>query len=202
VFSHCKPLINQDSCSWPNDKTYDTQSFVGWKCHSRAAPSCDIFNLGSSYFHVPLTMVRRLLNVRVRRSVTRHWRSIGSWRSTKCRVWKRLCVCSNNNTASSRRRRHQLLARSVVCVGALLNSYCKPLLCAMLCSGCLELTTAKLSLIVTLLLRLSLGWRHSSSPGLSLFPFLSSASEVTILWRCANTFIIFIMVVKIPGVKK
>ena len=164
MFSHCKPLINQDSCSWPNDKTYDTQSFVGWKCHSRAAPSCDIFNLGSSYFHVPLTTVRRLLNVRVRRSVTRHWRSIGSWRSTKCRVWKRLCVCSNNNTASSRRRRHQLLARSVVCVGALLNSYCKR---AALRDALLRLFGAhyrKLSLIVTLLLRLSLGWRHSSSP--------------------------------------
>ena len=32
--------------------------------HSRSrAPSCDIFNLGSSYFHVPLTTVRHLLNV-------------------------------------------------------------------------------------------------------------------------------------------
>ena len=40
------------------DKTYDTQSFVG-----QAAPSCDIFNVGSSYFHVPLTTVRHLLNV-------------------------------------------------------------------------------------------------------------------------------------------
>ena len=30
---------------------------------ARTAPSCDIFNLGSSYFHVPLTTVRRLLNV-------------------------------------------------------------------------------------------------------------------------------------------
>jgi len=29
----------------------------------RAAPSCDMFNLGSSYFHVPLTTVRHLLNV-------------------------------------------------------------------------------------------------------------------------------------------
>ena len=28
-----------------------------------AAPSCDMFNLGSSYFHVPLTTVRHLLNV-------------------------------------------------------------------------------------------------------------------------------------------
>jgi len=36
---------------------------LGWKCHTRAAPSCDIFNLGSSYFHVPLTTVRHLLNV-------------------------------------------------------------------------------------------------------------------------------------------
>ena len=25
----------------------------GWKCHTWAAPSCDIFNLWSSYFHVP-----------------------------------------------------------------------------------------------------------------------------------------------------
>jgi len=45
-----------------------------------------------------------------------------------------------------------------------------------------------LSLTVTLLLCSSLGWRHSSSPGLSLFPLLSStlpgpsASEVPTLW--------------------
>ena len=31
--------------------------------HTRAAPSCAMFNLGSSYFHVPLTTVRHLLNV-------------------------------------------------------------------------------------------------------------------------------------------
>ena len=35
----------------------------GWRCHTRAAPSCDIFNLRSSYFHVPLTTVRHLLTV-------------------------------------------------------------------------------------------------------------------------------------------
>jgi len=35
---------------WPYDKTDE-------------ARSCDIFNLGSSYFHVPLTTVRHLLNV-------------------------------------------------------------------------------------------------------------------------------------------
>jgi len=29
TFRHCKPVIIQDSCSWPYDKTYDTQSFVG-----------------------------------------------------------------------------------------------------------------------------------------------------------------------------
>jgi len=28
MFRHCKPLIIHDSCSWPYDKTYDTQSFV------------------------------------------------------------------------------------------------------------------------------------------------------------------------------
>ena len=58
------------SCSWPYDKTYDTQSFVGhgnrvtlgWKCHTWAAPLCDIFNLWSSYFHVPLTTLHHLLN--------------------------------------------------------------------------------------------------------------------------------------------
>ena len=43
--------------------------------------------------------------------------------------------------------------------------------------------------------------QHSSSPGLSLFPFLSStlpgprASEVTILWRYTNTFIIVIIII-------
>ena len=35
---------------------------LGWTCHTRAAPSCDMFNLGSSYFHVALTTVRHLLN--------------------------------------------------------------------------------------------------------------------------------------------
>ena len=59
-------------------------------------------------------------------------------------------------------------------------------------------------------------YRSSSSPGLSLAPFLRStlpgpsASEVTTLWRYTNTFIIVIFlnlikkipqVVKIPGVK-
>jgi len=38
---------------------------LGWTCHTRAAPSCDMFNLGSSYFHVALTTVRHLLNVLV-----------------------------------------------------------------------------------------------------------------------------------------
>ena len=36
---------------------------LGWRCHTRAAPSCDMFNLGSSYFRVPHTTVRHLLNV-------------------------------------------------------------------------------------------------------------------------------------------
>ena len=26
---------------------------LGWTCHTQAEPSCDMFNLGSSYFHVP-----------------------------------------------------------------------------------------------------------------------------------------------------
>ena len=34
---------------------------LGWTCHTRAAPSCDMFSLGSSYFHVALTTVRHLL---------------------------------------------------------------------------------------------------------------------------------------------
>jgi len=36
---------------------------LGWTCHTRAAPSSDMFNLGSSYFHVALTTVRHLLTV-------------------------------------------------------------------------------------------------------------------------------------------
>ena len=60
-FRHCTPVIIQDSCSWPYDKTYDTQSFVGqgnimtlsWKCHTRAAPSYDIFKLGFVIFPRP-----------------------------------------------------------------------------------------------------------------------------------------------------
>ena len=50
TFRHCEPLIIQDSCSWPYDKTYDTQSFMecalGWKCNTQAAPSCDISSSG------------------------------------------------------------------------------------------------------------------------------------------------------------
>ena len=45
----------------------------------------------------------------------------------------------------------------------------------------------KLSLIVTLLLSLSLGYRHSSSPGLSLSPFLSSTlPDLTALYKYVN----------------
>jgi len=53
---------------------------------------------------------------------------------------------------------------------------------------------------VTLLLCFSLGYRHSSYPGLSLFPLLSStlpgpsASEATALWRYTYTFIIIIII--------
>jgi len=51
----------QDSCSWPYDKTYDIRSFVGhgnrttlgWKCHTLAAPSCDIINLGFVIYPCP-----------------------------------------------------------------------------------------------------------------------------------------------------
>jgi len=59
-----------------------------------------------------------------------------------------------------------------------------------------------MSLTVTLLLLcLSPGQRHFSSPGLSLFPLLSStlpgpsASEVTILWRYINAFITIIITI-------
>ena len=37
-----------------------TNSYDMWQTY---APSCDMFNLGSSYFHVALTTVRHLLNV-------------------------------------------------------------------------------------------------------------------------------------------
>ena len=56
---------------------------------------------------------------------------------------------------------------------------------------CRQLTST-----LTLLLCVSLGLRHSSSPGISLFPLLSctlpgpSASEVTALWRYTNMFIV------------
>ena len=80
--SPCKPLIIQDSCSWSYDKTYDIQSFVGhgnkmtlgWKCHTRAAPSCDIFNLGFVIFpcptHYRVSSVKcRTLTVRLLRTL-------------------------------------------------------------------------------------------------------------------------------------
>ena len=34
---------------------------LGRRCQTRAAPSCDMFNLGSSYLHVLLTTLRHLL---------------------------------------------------------------------------------------------------------------------------------------------
>ena len=45
---------------------------LGWTCHTRAAPSSDMFNLGSSYFHVALTTVRHLLTVswEIKKAVT------------------------------------------------------------------------------------------------------------------------------------
>ena len=66
TFRHCKPLIIPDSCSWPYDKTYDTQSYVG---HGNA-PECDTFNRESSYLHVPLTTVCHLSNVLLHSSLT------------------------------------------------------------------------------------------------------------------------------------
>jgi len=33
---------------------------LGWKCHTRAQPECDIFNLGLSYLNVALTTVHHL----------------------------------------------------------------------------------------------------------------------------------------------
>jgi len=45
---------------------------------TRAAPSCDMFNLGSSYFHVALTTVRHLLNVMHGESRDQHCNQV--WR--------------------------------------------------------------------------------------------------------------------------
>ena len=39
---------------------------LGWKCRTRAAPSCDIFNLGFIIFQCPLTTVHRLFLAVVR----------------------------------------------------------------------------------------------------------------------------------------
>ena len=49
---------------------HEAQSFVrhwnmmtlSWKCRTRAAPSCDIFNLGFIIFQCPLTAVHHLYN--------------------------------------------------------------------------------------------------------------------------------------------
>ena len=62
----------------------------------------------------------------------------------------------------------------------------------------------KLFSVVTLLQFLSLGWRHSSSPRLSLLPLLTntlpgpSASEVTTLWCYTNLFIIVMINISFP----
>ena len=77
---------------------------LGWTCHTRAAPSSDMFNLGSSYFHVALTTVRHLLTVwnlvsRSQCSVcaprqfsdwscTNQWSSWSSWRCSS-QLWQR-----------------------------------------------------------------------------------------------------------------
>jgi len=45
------------------DPPIKNPGYANGTCHTRAAPSCDMFNLGSSYFHVALTTVRHLLNV-------------------------------------------------------------------------------------------------------------------------------------------
>ena len=42
---------------------HGNRTSLSWRCHTRAAPSCDMFNRGSSYFHVPLTTVCHLLTV-------------------------------------------------------------------------------------------------------------------------------------------
>jgi len=64
---------------------------------------------------------------------------------------------------------------------------------------------------MTLLVRSSPGLRRSSSPRLSLLPFLSStlpgpsASDVTILWRYTNALIIIIILTPVlnsQGMKK
>jgi len=62
---------------------------------------------------------------------------------------------------------------------------------------------------MTLLVRSSPGLRRSSSPGLSLLPFLAlpgpSASDVTILWRYTNALIIIIILTPVlnsQGMKK
>ena len=55
---------------WSYDKTDEAQSFMrhsdmmtlGWKCRTRAVPSCDISTLGSSYMNVALITVHRLYN--------------------------------------------------------------------------------------------------------------------------------------------
>ena len=72
TFRHCEPLIFKIRVLG-----HMTQSFVGhgnkttlgWKCYTRAAPSCDIFNLLFVIFHVPLTTVCQLLNVRFTQKV-------------------------------------------------------------------------------------------------------------------------------------
>ena len=42
---------------------HGNRTSLGWRCLTRAAPTCDMFNLWSSYFHILLTAVRHLLNV-------------------------------------------------------------------------------------------------------------------------------------------
>ena len=77
---HCKPLIIQDSCSWPYDKTYDTVVRGTWKLWWPEVENVtwgrNLVNLGLSYFHVPLTTVRHVLNVHFTRDmvlITRTW---------------------------------------------------------------------------------------------------------------------------------
>ena len=90
---------------------HGNRTTLGWTCHTRAAPSCDMFNLGSSYFHVPLTTVHHLLNVyflpnrmmTVLLLLDSRFRECRSLRLSSCWTWTTLTLSSALRTCSTSR---------------------------------------------------------------------------------------------------
>jgi len=84
-----------------------TQSFVG---HG-IAPSCDIFNRGSSYFHVPLTTVRHLLMSHVINGLLGEFLVVPRKGAVGGGIYP-ILLCAMDASNSTQQRRHQPINQS------------------------------------------------------------------------------------------